>query len=62
MKNIINFIKQLGLTQYFLENIIKCDYKEISEEYSRIIKKRVYLDKRFESFFLQFIKKLYFIL
>ena len=45
-----------------LENIIKCDYKEISEESSRIIKKRVYLDKRFESFFLQFIKKVYFVL
>jgi hypothetical protein len=45
-----------------LENVIKCNYKEISEESSRIIKKRVYLDKRFESFFLQVIKKIYFIL
>jgi len=45
-----------------LENVIKCNYKEISEESSRIIKKRVYLDKRFESFFLLVIKKIYFIL
>jgi hypothetical protein len=45
-----------------LENIIKCNYKEISEESSRIISKRVYLDKKFESFFLLVIKKIYFIL
>jgi hypothetical protein len=45
-----------------LENVIKCNYKEISEKSSSIIKKRVYLDKRFESFFLQVIKKIYFIL
>jgi hypothetical protein len=45
-----------------LENIIKCNYKEISDESSRVIKKRVYLDKRFESFFLNVAKKIYFIL
>ena len=45
-----------------LESLIKCNYKEISDETSRIIKKRVYLDRRFESFFLQVIKKIYFIL
>jgi hypothetical protein len=45
-----------------LENIIKCNYNEISDESSRIIKKRVYLDRRFESFFLQVIKKIYFII
>jgi hypothetical protein len=45
-----------------LEKLIKCSYKEISEEASVIITKRVYLDKRFESFFLQIIKKIYFIL
>jgi hypothetical protein len=43
-----------------LENIIKCNYKEISEKSSNIIQKSVYLDKRFESFFLQVIKKIYF--
>lgn len=43
-----------------LENLIKCNYKEISEESSRIIKKKLYLDKKFESFFLQVIKKIYF--
>jgi hypothetical protein len=45
-----------------LEKLIKCNYKETSEEASGIITKRVYLDKRFESFFLQIIKKIYFIL
>jgi hypothetical protein len=45
-----------------LENIFKCNYKEISDESSYIIKKRVYLDKRFDSFFLQVIKKIYLIL
>ena len=45
-----------------LENIFKCNYKEFSEVSSRLLKKRIYLDKRFESFFLQFIKKVYFIL
>jgi hypothetical protein len=40
-----------------LENVIKCNYKEISEESSRIIKKRVYLDKRFDSFFYKLLKK-----
>jgi len=45
-----------------LQNIIKCNYKEISDKSSRVIKKNVYLDKRFESFFLKFIKKIYFIL
>jgi len=43
-----------------LENIIKCNYKETSEKSSNIIKKSVYLDKRFESFFLKVIKKIYF--
>jgi hypothetical protein len=42
-----------------LGNIIKCNYKEISEKSSHIIKKNIYLDKRFESFFLQVIKKIY---
>jgi hypothetical protein len=45
-----------------LENIIKCNYKEISEETSRIIKKRIYLDSRFDSFFLKVINKIYIIL
>lgn len=45
-----------------LENLIKCNYNETSEEVSRIITKRVYLDKKFESFFIQIIKKIYFIL
>jgi hypothetical protein len=45
-----------------LENIIQCKFKVISDESSRIIKKKVYLDKRFESFFLQVFKKIYFIL
>ena len=45
-----------------LENIIKCNYKDISEVGSQVIKKRLYLDKRFESFFLKFMKKVYFIL
>jgi hypothetical protein len=45
-----------------LENVKQCSYKATSEEASRIISKRVYLDKKFESFFLQVIKKIYFIL
>ena len=43
-----------------LENIIKCNYKEISEKSSHIIKNNIYLDKRFNSFFLEIIKKIYF--
>jgi hypothetical protein len=45
-----------------LENEIKCNYNQISEIASIIIKKKVYLDNRFDSFFLQVIKKIYFIL
>lgn len=45
-----------------LENIIKCNYRETSEEASGFITKKVYLDKRFESLFLKVIKKIYFIL
>jgi hypothetical protein len=45
-----------------LENVIKCNYKVVSEEFSCIITKSVYLDKKFENFFLQVIKKIYFIL
>jgi hypothetical protein len=63
-KKLTTFVENIKYIDFRnnLENIIKCDNKEISEESSRIIKKRVYLDKRFESFFLQFIKKVYFIL
>jgi hypothetical protein len=43
-----------------VQKTIKCNYKEISKESSLKIKKNVYLDKRFESFFLKFIKNIYF--
>jgi hypothetical protein len=43
-----------------VEKIINCNYKVISEESSLKIEKNVYLDKRFESIFLKFIKNIYF--
>lgn len=43
-------------------DIIKCNYKEVSDQSSKIVEKKIYLDKRFDSLFLKVIKKIYFIL
>ena len=63
-KKLIIFAENIKYNDFrsTLENIIKCNYKEISDESSRVIKKSVYLDRRFESFFLKVVKKIYFIL
>jgi len=53
--NIKDFRNNLG-------SILQCNYKTISEKSSRIIKKQIYLDSRFESIFLKVIKKIYFLL
>jgi len=51
--NIKDFRNNLG-------SILQCNYTTVSEKSSRIIKKKIYLDSRFESIFLKVVKKIYF--